>query len=305
MRVVFFGTPDYAVPTLRALHDAGHEIVLVVAQPDKPAGRGKKLQKPPVGRAALELELPLSQPRAIFTGRFPARYRALEPDVAVVIAYGRILKPVHLDTPRYGAVNLHASLLPRWRGAAPIQAALLAGDTHTGVAAQRMELGLDTGDVYLERQIPIGPAETAGQLHDRLAALSADVAVETLQMLPDDPVPTPQAEDGVCWAPKISKDDGKLDLTESAAALDRRIRAMSPWPGGWIAGSDGALKVRAATPVEGTGDAGVVLSTNPLIVATGQGALQLDTVQSPGKRAVSGVDFSNGRRMSVGDPLWE
>lgn len=305
MRVVFFGTPDYAVPTLRALHDAGHDVVLVVAQPDKPAGRGKKLHKPPVGRAAIELGLPLSQPRAIFTGRFPARYQSLDADVAVVIAYGRILKTVHLETPRYGAVNLHASLLPRWRGAAPIQAAILAGDTETGVAAQRMELGLDTGDVYLERQIPIGPHETAGELHDRLAALSAEIAVETLAMLPDDPTPTPQSETGVCWAPKISKDDGKLDLTQSATTLDRQIRAMSPWPGGWIPGASGALKVRSATPVEGSGDPGSVLSTQPLVVATGEGALQLDAVQSPGKRLVSGVDFANGRRMSVGDPLWE
>lgn len=303
MKVVFFGTPDFAVPTLKALHAAGHEIALVVAQPSRPAGRGKALRAPPVAVAAQELGLPLSQPRAIFTGRFPKRYVSIQPDVAVVIAYGRILKPVHLDTPKHGAVNLHASLLPRWRGAAPIQAALLAGDTETGVCAQRMELGLDTGDVYVERRIPIDPRETGGTLHDKLAALSAEVAVETLEGL-GDRVPVPQPEDGICWAPKIEKTDGKLDLTEPAADLDRRIRAMTPWPGGWVAGAKGPLKVREATPVQGSGTPGTVLSTSPLVVATGAGALQLETVQAPGKRAVRGVDFANGFRLSEGDVLW-
>ncbi len=314
MRVIFMGTPDFAVPTLQALHDAGHEIALVVAQPDRPAGRGKKLRKPPVGVRALELGLPLSQPRAIFTGRFPKRYVGIEADVAVVIAYGRILKPVHLDSPKHGAVNLHASLLPRWRGAAPLQAALLAGDSETGVCAQRMEEGLDTGDVYLRKSIPIAARETAGTLHDKLAALSAEVAVETLANLPN-LVPEPQPEDGITWAGKIAKSDGQLDLSESAEALDRRIRAMTPWPGGWLAGSDGPLKIKAAHPVDGdagidgdgaesTGAPGTILATSPLIIACGTGALQLDRVQAPGRKAVSGVDFANGARLSVGDLLW-
>ncbi|MEZ4322985.1 MAG: methionyl-tRNA formyltransferase [Myxococcota bacterium] len=303
MRVIFMGTPDFAVPTLSALHEAGHDIALVVAQPDRPAGRGQKLTKPPVAARALELGLPLSQPRAIHAGRFAERYTGLEADVAVVIAYGRILGALHLQSPRYGAVNLHASLLPRWRGAAPIQAALLAGDPETGVCAQRMEEGLDTGDLYVERRLPIDPHETAGTLHDKLAALSAEVAVETLAGLPG-LVPKPQSHDGICWAPKIDKVDGLLHLSESAVALDRRIRAMTPWPGGWIAGEAGPLKIREARRVDATGPAGTVLSTRPLVVATGEGALELESVQAPGKKPVSGTDFANGFRLAVGDPLW-
>lgn len=302
MRVIFMGTPDFAVPTLQALHTAGHEIVLVVSQPDRAAGRGKKLRRPPVAQAAVELGLPLSQPRAIFTGRFPKRFVGLEADVAVVIAYGRILKPLHLDSPRYGAVNLHASLLPRWRGAAPLQAAILAGDTETGVCAQRMEPGLDTGQVYLRRTLAIDPTETAGTLHDTLAAMSAEVAVDTLAQLPG-LVPVPQVGD-ICWAPKIEKSDGKLDLTETATALDRRIRAMTPWPGGWLAGERGPLKVLVAEVAEGSGAPGTVLSKKPLTVATGDGALQLERVQAPGKKPVSGVDFANGHRIEVGMPFW-
>ena len=304
LRIVFFGTPDFAVPTLRALHEAGHAIVLVVAQPSRPAGRGNRLRKPPVAEAAEALGLPCAQPKAILTGRFPERYVALAPDVAVVIAYGRILTPVHRETPRYGAVNLHASLLPRWRGAAPIQAALLAGDAETGVCSQRMEEGLDTGDVYIERRIPIDPRETGETLHDKLAALSARVALETLALFGSDPVPTPQDPAGVCWAPKITKDDGRIDLTQPTAELDRRIRAMTPWPGGWIGGDKGPLKVLDAEPVAGEGAPGTVITASPLVVATGDGALLLHTVQAPGKRAVSGTDFANGHRSTPGEPLW-
>lgn len=303
MRVVFFGTPEFAVPTLDALVAAGHEVALVVCQPDRPAGRGNKLVPQPVARRAAELGLPLAQPRAIHAGRFAERYVALAPDVAVVIAYGRILGPLHLHTPRYGAVNLHASLLPRWRGAAPIQAALLAGDAETGVCAQRMEEGLDTGDVYVEARVPIGPRETGGSLHDRLSALSAEVAVRTLADLPGR-VPVPQAADGVCWAPKIEKSDGRLDLREPASALDRRIRAMTPWPGGFVDGEAGALKLLDAVPVDGAGPPGAVLSLRPLIVACGTGALELRQVQAPGRKPVSGADLANGLRLAVGDPLW-
>lgn len=304
LRIVFFGTPDFAVPTLRALHEAGHDVVLVVAQPSRPAGRGNALRKPPVAVAADELGLPCAQPRAILKGSFPERYLALQPDVAVVIAYGRILTPVHLHTPRYGAVNLHASLLPRWRGAAPIQAALLAGDSETGVCSQRMEEGLDTGDVYVERRIPIDPRETGETLHDKLAALSAEVALETLALFGSPVDPTPQDEAGVCWAPKITKDDGRIELEQSTLDIDRRIRAMTPWPGGWIEGAKGPLKLLEVEPTEGSGVPGTVLSTSPLVVATADGALLLHTVQAPGKRAVSGTDFANGHRRTQGDPLW-
>jgi methionyl-tRNA formyltransferase len=302
MRVIFMGTPEFAVPTLEAVAAAGHEVVLVVAQPDRPAGRGNKLRAPPVAVRATELGLPLAQPRAITSGRFPMRVLALEADVAVVVAYGRILPKLLLEAPRLGCVNVHASLLPRWRGAAPIQAAVLAGDTVTGVCTQRMEEGLDTGPIYCERSTPIGAHETSGALHDRLALLSAEVAVETLAGLADR-VPVAQDEAAATWAPKISKDDGRVDWDASALECDRRIRAMTPWPGGWTALADGPLKLLEARPTLGEGSPAEVLSTRPLVVACGRGALELITVQAAGRRPVSGTDYANGARWAPGEKL--
>jgi methionyl-tRNA formyltransferase len=302
MRVIFMGTPDFAVPTLDALVNAGHEVVLVVAQPDRPAGRGNKLRPPPVAVRARELGLPLAQPKALRSGPFPERYLGLEADVGVVIAYGRILPERLLDAPRHGCVNLHASLLPRWRGAAPIQHAILAGDATTGVCAQRMEPSLDTGPVYVRREIPIAPRETAGTLHDKLAALSAEVAVETLAGQPAS-TPVPQDEAGVTWAAKIEKEHGRLDLSAAAADCDRRVRAMTPWPGGWLPWDGGPLKLLEVRPTDGRGAPGTVLSAAPLVVACGSGALELVTVQAPGRKPVSGSDFANGLRLSAGDPL--
>jgi methionyl-tRNA formyltransferase len=302
MRVIFMGTPDFAVPTLQALVDAGHEVVLVVAQPDRRAGRGKKMRSPPVAERAKALGLPLSQPRAIKSGSFPARVLALEADVAVVVAYGRILTETLLKAPRFGSVNVHASLLPRWRGAAPIQASLLHGDEVTGVCTQRMEEGLDTGPIYCERSLTPGAHETTGELHDRLSAMSAEIAVETLEGL-EARVPTPQDESAATWAPKISKQDGCVDWRLSATALDRRIRAMSPWPGGWAPLAEGQLKIREARPVDASGSPGQVLSVKPLVVACGEGALELMTVQAAGRRPVSGTDYANGVRMTPGEQL--
>lgn len=300
MRIVFMGTPEFAVPTLDALVAAGHEVVLVVAQPDRPAGRGQQLRSPPVAERARALGLPLAQPKGVRSGPFPERFAALAPDVAVVIAYGRILPPALLAAPRLGCVNVHASLLPRWRGAAPIQHAILAGDAVTGVCTQRMEEGLDTGPVYVRRETPVGPRETAGQLHDRLAALSAAVAVETLGGLADR-IPTPQDEARATWAPLVSKDDGRVDWTRPADELDRRIRAMTPWPGGFVATAEGRIKLLEARPAAGGGAAGAVLSVRPLVVAAGEGALELVTVQAPGRRAVTGAEFANGARIAPGD----
>ena len=296
------GTPDFAVPTLDALVAAGHDVVLVVAQPDKPAGRGNKLRPPPVAVRAAELGLPLAQPRALRSGPFPERYLTFAADVGVVIAYGRILPEALLDAPRHGCVNLHASLLPRWRGAAPIQSALLAGDRVTGVCAQRMEPSLDTGPVYVRREIEIAARETAGTLHDRLAALSAEVAVQTLDGL-GDRIPSPQEVAGVTWAPKIDKADGRIELTCSADDADRRVRAMTPWPGGWLPWDGGPLKLREVRPAAGEGAPGVVLSVAPLVVAFGAGALELVTVQAPGRKPVPGAAFAHGLRLSVGDTL--
>jgi len=299
------GTPDFAVPTLDALVDAGHEVVLVVAQPDRPAGRGNKLRAPPVAERAKALGLPLAQPRAIKRGPFPERYASLEADVSVVIAYGRILTPHLLESPRLGCINVHASLLPRWRGAAPIQHAILAGDEVTGVCTQQMEADLDTGPVFVERRTPIAPDETAETLHDRLSKLAAEAAAATLELLAQDPpaTPVPQPDEGVTWAPKIDKADGRIDLSRSAVECDRRVRAMTPWPGGFLPLADGPLKLRRVAPAEGAGEPGTLLSVDPLVVACGEGALELVTVQAPGRTPVDGRAYANGARLRPGDRL--
>jgi methionyl-tRNA formyltransferase len=302
LRVIFMGTPDFAVPTLDAVLEAGHEVVLVVAQPDKPAGRGKQLRAPPVAARATALGLPLAQPRALRRGPFPEQYVALEADVAVVIAYGRILPERLLDAPLHGCVNVHASLLPRWRGAAPIQAAIRSGDTVTGVCTQRMEPSLDTGPVYATLQTPISGADTAGTLHDRLAQMSAEVCVQTLVGLGTLEA-VPQSAEGITWAPKIDKSDGCVDWGQSAIDIDRQIRAFTPWPGGWIPWNKGPLKIKEAFCCEGEGAPGEILCTGPLRVACGKGAMELAKVQAPGKRPISGTDFANGARLQIGGRL--
>jgi len=301
MRVIFMGTPDFAVPTLDAIVEAGHEVVLVVAQPDRTAGRGRSMRAPPVAVRAKALGIPLAQPKALRSGPFPERFRSLNADIAVVIAYGRILPEDLLNSPKLGCLNVHGSLLPRWRGAAPIQWAILEGDETTGVAVQQMEPSLDTGPVYEVLETPIGPTDTAGLLHDRLSVMSATALVKTLASLPC--TPTPQSEEGVTWAQKIDKSMGRIDWSQPADALDRRIRAMSPWPGGWTPWRDANLKLLQAHPSDGDGAPGTVLSTRPLVIACGDGALTLERVQAPGKRPVSGEDFANGAHLQPGDVL--
>ncbi len=302
MRVIFMGTPAFAVPTLDALVEAGHDVALVVAQPDRPAGRGKRLRAPPVAERARALGLDLAQPRALRSGPFPERFEGIDADVAVVIAYGRILPERLLRAPRFGCVNVHASLLPRWRGAAPIQWAILAGDDRTGVCTQRMEPDLDTGPLYLSREIPIDPEETAGSLHDKLAPLAARCAVETLDRI-GVVEPVPQPEEGVTWAPKVDRAMAEVDWGRPAVALHRLVRAMTPWPGGWIPWGSGPLKLRAVRLADGQGRPGEILSTDPLVVACGEGALELVEVQAPGRRPVRGADFVHGARLGVGEVL--
>lgn len=302
MRVIFMGTPDFAVPTLRAINAAGHEVVLVVGQPDRPVGRGHKLTSPPVVRVARELGLPTAQPKALRSGPFPERFVAIQADVAVVIAYGRILPKRLLDAPRHGCINLHASLLPRWRGAAPIQAAILAGDSESGVCAQQMVEALDEGPVLVRRSLPLHPRIDAGELHDALSELSAQAAVEALSVL-GERRPVPQ-EGPSTYAEKIDRQSGRLDWSEPAEQLDRRVRAMTPWPGGWVPWERGPLKILQAHPVHASGAPGTVLSTTPeLVVACGQGGLVLDQVRPPGRKAVTGPDFANGARLIAGEPL--
>jgi methionyl-tRNA formyltransferase len=299
MRIAFLGTPAFAVPTLDALVAAGHDVALVVSQPDRPAGRGQTLTSPPVAARACELGLPVAQPKALKSGPFPERWSALGLDAAVVVAYGRILPEALLRAPRLGCVNVHASLLPRWRGAAPIQWAVLAGDGETGVCTQRMEPDLDTGPLWCERRTPLDPRETSGTLHDRLMHLAAEVAVETLAIA-EHTAPRPQDPDGVTWAAKIEKDDGRVDWALDAAGLDRRIRAMTPWPGGWVPGAAGPVKLLEVTPLDAAGAPGVVLSTDPLVIGCGTGSLRLDRVQLPGRKGVTGAEAARGLRLAPG-----
>ncbi len=280
LRLAFMGSPAFAVPTLRALHAAGHEVCAVYSQPPRPAGRGRALTPCPVHEAAVSLGLPVRTPARLRTDAAEhAAFAALELDAAVVAAYGLILPPAMLAAPRRGCLNVHASLLPRWRGAAPIQAAVLAGDAETGVTLMQMDAGLDTGAMLLRGRVPIGPRTTSADLHDALAALGADLILQALQ---DPPAPVPQPAEGATYAPKLTRNSGRLDWTQPAALLDRQVRAFTPWPGAWAALDMETLKVLRAEPAEGAGPPGTVLD-GALRVACGEGALRLLRVQRPGR----------------------
>jgi methionyl-tRNA formyltransferase len=298
MKLAFFGTPAFAVPTLRALLDSEHEVALVVAQPDRPSGRGQTLQSPPTIVLAREHGVPTMQPAKVRTGALPEALEALGLDVAVVVAYGRILTPRLLTAPRLGCINVHASLLPRWRGAAPIQWSILAGDPTTGVATMQMAEGLDTGDVLYMEETPIGPEETAGELTERLSTLGASLLLRTLADLPG---PTPQDDARATFAPMLTKEQGRIDWTRSATELGWQVRGLSPWPGTYTNFRGDTLKVLKVRPAAGSGAPGELLD-GP-VVACGQGALELVEVQLPGKKAVRGADFVNGSRVRPGERL--
>lgn len=300
LRLAFMGSPDFAVPALRALHDAGHKIAAVYCQPPKPAGRGQKETPCPVHRAALELGLPLRHPARLKRDEAEhAAFAALDLDVAVVAAYGLILPKAMLEAPRRGCLNIHASLLPRWRGAGPIQAAILAGDTETGITIMRMEEGLDTGPMLLAEAVPITPTTTTPALHDALAALGARLI---LRALAEDPAATPQPAEGVTYAPKLAKEDGRLDWTQPAEALERRIRALNPWPGTFFMLKGEAIRVSAAALDAGHGSPGEALDDAGLI-ACGQGALRLQRLQRPGRAAMLAEAFLRGLPIPAGTRL--
>ena len=299
-RLAFMGSPDFAVPALRALHAAGHQIAAVYCQPPRPAGRGQPVRTCPVHAAAEAMGLMVRNPARLRRDEaVQADFAALNLDVAVVAAYGLILPQAMLDAPTRGCLNIHASLLPRWRGAAPIQAALLAGDSETGVTIMQMDAGLDTGAMLTRDAVAITPTTTASDLHDALAAMGARLI---LQALDTPPAPVPQPAHGASYAAKLTRDDGRIDWTLDAATLDRRFRGLNPWPGTFTMLDGTILKILSAVPAQGNGPAGSVLD-DTLLVATGDGALRLTRVQAPGRAAMPAEAFLRGRRVPAGTVL--
>ena len=301
MNIVFAGTPGFAVPSLRAAAQLG-DVVAVYTQPDRPAGRGRELTPSPVKREALVRGIPVLQPESLKGELSRDALRALRPDLMVVVAYGLLLPQRSLEIPRFGGWNVHASLLPRWRGAAPIQRAIEAGDAETGVCLMQMEKGLDTGPVLLSQRTPIGADETGGQLHDRLAALGAQVLADGLGLLRAGmrPVPQPQASEGVTYAHKLDKAEARLDWAQPAAALARKVRAFQPWPvaEGEVAGE--RLRIHGAIALDESHDAppGTLLRAgrDGLDIACGTGVLRVRVLQREGGKAITAADYLNARR---------
>jgi methionyl-tRNA formyltransferase len=310
LRVAFAGTPDFALPAFHALVGSRHPVVGVLTQPDRPKGRGRQLAASPVKLAALEAGIPVSQPVTLKTEAERVDLVAWQPDVLVVVAYGLILPRAALDLPRLGCVNIHASLLPRWRGAAPIQRAILAGDARSGVSIMRMEAGLDTGPVFLERSVLIGPRETGGSLHDRLAADGATAVVRVIDELATNSArSTPQREDGVTYASKIDKSEALIDWSRPAVDIDRQVRAFNPWPIAETRLDGEQLRIYSAEAIDVDhapiiGEVGSIIDTHggSIVVACGRGRLAIAELQRPGRRPVAARDLINtlnlaGRRL--------
>ncbi|KAF5408145.1 MAG: Methionyl-tRNA formyltransferase [Candidatus Udaeobacter sp.] len=296
MRIVFIGAGEIGVPTLQALLKSEHEVVGVVTQPDKPVGRSQLIEPPPIKNALSGTNIPVLQPARIKDRQAIEEIRALRPDVIVVMAYGQILPRGVLEIPEIGCLNLHASLLPRWRGAAPIQAAIAAGDREIGITVMYMDEGLDTGDILLQRTIDILPADTGGALHDRLAGVAPETLLESLDLLAKGKAPrTPQDNAVATYAPKLKREDGKIDWSDPADAIERKIRAFDPWPGAFMTVSTNGtrnLKIFSATIIDLRGKPGKILrSEAELVVAAGEGALSLGEVQLEGKRRMSAMEF--------------
>lgn len=306
MKIAFAGTPEFAAQALRALIDAGHEVVLVLTQPDRPAGRGMKLTASAVKQVALAHDIPVDQPEKLRTAEQQAALRAAAPEVLVVAAYGIILPQDVLDIPPRGCLNIHASLLPRWRGAAPIHRAIEAGDAETGITIMQMDAGLDTGDMLLKRAIPIGAAATTATLHDELALLGGQMIVEALADLAA-LEHTTQPDRGVTYAHKIDKAEARIDWRRPAADLDRAIRAFNPFPGAVAEINGTTLKLWQAARADAAGTPGEVLRADAdgLVIACGQGALTISEAQKPGKKrqpicdALQGLDIAPGMRCTL------
>ncbi|MEP9398076.1 methionyl-tRNA formyltransferase [Mesorhizobium sp. KR2-14] len=308
LRVIFMGTPDFSVPTLAAIAAAGHEVVCVYTQPPRPAGRrGLELTPSPVQREAERLGIEVRTPLSLKGEAEQEAFRALDADVAVVVAYGLLLPKAILEGTRLGCYNGHASLLPRWRGAAPIQRAIMAGDGETGMMVMKMDIGLDTGPVALAAKVEIGPDMTAGELHDRLMEQGAGLMVEALAKLEQGDMPlTAQPEDGVVYARKIDKAETRIDWAQPGSEVHNHIRGLSPFPGAWcevtIGGKAERLKVLRTTPGEGSGAAGEILDES-LTVACGEGAVRLLEVQRAGGKIISAEEFLRGAKLGKGGKL--
>ncbi|RMH39262.1 MAG: methionyl-tRNA formyltransferase [Deltaproteobacteria bacterium] len=296
------GSPEFAVPALERLL-AQHDVVLVVTQPDKPAGRGKKLTPPPVKRVAQQAGVDVYQPTSARAPEFVDRLRAAAPDVCVVVAYGKILPRPVLDVAPLGCVNIHASLLPKYRGAAPIQWAILRGETVTGVTIMQLDEGMDTGPILLTREVPIAPDDTAGSLHDKLAPIGADLLVEALDGLAAGTIePRPQDDASATYAPMLTKADGQVDWRRSAREVRDRVRGVDPWPGAFTLVDGAPLKLYGARLASGAGAPGEVLAAegDGLRVACGDGAVTIAEVQAPGRRRMPAAAFATGRRLTPG-----
>jgi methionyl-tRNA formyltransferase len=305
LRVIFMGTPEFSVPTLMEIVGQGYDVVACYSQPPRPAGRGMDLKKSPVHEAAESFGIPVFTPDSLKSEEEQASFAALQADVAVVVAYGLLLPQAVLDAPEHGCLNLHASILPRWRGAAPINRAIMAGDTETAVQVMRMEAGLDTGPVCLSETVGIGENTTAGELHDQLCGLGGDLMGRALAALSRGALGEQvQAEEGVTYASKLSKQETRVDWSKSAEEVHNHIRGLSPFPGAWcemtLGGKTERVKLLRSALAEGAGAPGAVLETDKVpVVACATGAIRLEQVQRAGKKPMSGSDFLRGASLSA------
>lgn len=308
MRIVFMGTPDFSVPTLEALVEAGHEVVGVVTQPDKPKGRGKAVLMTPVKEKAIELSIPVYQPVKAREESFIETLRKINPDVCVVIAFGQILPKAILDIPRYGCVNIHASLLPRYRGAAPLQWVVLNGEKETGITTMMMDVGMDTGDMLEKTVVPMDRKETYGSIHDKLSVLGGELIVSTLAKIEDGTIiSTPQKDEEATYTKKIVKSMGEIDWTLEAEVIERYIRGLNPWPSAYTSWNGKTLKIWDADVVaeEYPGVCGevVLVDKNSVLVKTGKGALSLTSLQLEGKKRMDTDAFLRGYQIEKGTVL--
>jgi methionyl-tRNA formyltransferase len=302
-RVIFMGTPEFACPTLQALINRGEDVIAVVTQPDRPKGRGQQLAPPPVKALAQQYGIPVLQPVKVRLPEVVEQLQALAPDLIVVVAFGQILPKAVLDIPRFGCINIHASLLPRWRGAAPINWCLISGDSETGVTTMQMDVGLDTGDMLVKRTIPIEPEDDARTLHDKLSILGADALAETLDLLADGRLTAEKQDDSLtCYAAMLKKEDGELDWTMAATDLRNRIRGMNPWPGTFSFLDGKLVKLFRGTAGAGSGQPGTVLRVgrDGIEVACGSGSLILGELQLEGKKRLPAAEFLAGCRLEPG-----